>query len=370
MNNDMSQRKKIKRFGLLTAGGDCPGLNAVIRAVTKTALGRGLQVAGIEDGFAGLIYGRMKDLDWQSVSGILSHGGTILGSSNRDNPFRFPRKGPDGQIEFADVSDRVLDNIARARLDALVCVGGDGTMAMASKTIKLGVRVVGIPKTIDNDLAATDVTFGFDSALTTATEALDKLHTTAASHHRVMIMETMGRYAGWIALCSGMAGGGDVILLPEMPYDLAAVCRAVEERSVKGKRFSLVVASEGAKPRGGEMVVKKVVKESTDQLRLGGIGQKLADDIEERTGIESRVTVLGHLQRGGSPTAYDRILGTRFGVAAVELLDRGELDRMVALRGTEITSVPVSEVADKLRRVDPDSELVRAARSVGTSFGD
>ncbi len=366
----MSQSQKIKRFGLLTAGGDCPGLNAVIRAVTKTALGKGMQVVGIEDGFAGLIYGKMKELDWPAASGILSQGGTILGSSNRDNPFRFPRKGPDGQTEFVDVSDRVLDNIAQARLDALVCVGGDGTMAMASKTIKRGVRVVGIPKTIDNDLAATDVTFGFDSALTTATEALDKLHTTAASHHRVMIMETMGRYAGWIALYSGMAGGGDVILLPEMPYDLASVCRTVEGRSVKGKRFSLVVAAEGAKPCDGEMVVRKIIKESTDQLRLGGIGQKLADDIEERTGIECRVTVLGHLQRGGSPTAYDRILGTRYGVAAVELLEAGNLDRMVALKGTAITSVPIPEVVDKLRRVDPASELVRAARSVGTSFGD
>jgi 6-phosphofructokinase 1 len=312
----------------------------------------------------------MKELDWQSVSGILHVGGTILGSSNRDNPFRFPRKRPDGQAEFVDVSDRVLDNIAQARLEALVCVGGDGTMAMASQVIQRGVRVVGIPKTIDNDLAATDVTFGFDSSLTTATEALDKLHTTAASHHRVMIMETMGRYAGWIALYSGMAGGGDIILLPEMPYDLDSVCRTVEGRSVKGKRFSLVVAAEGAKPRDGEMVVRKVIKESTDQLRLGGIGQKLADDIEQRTGIECRVTVLGHLQRGGSPTAYDRILGTRFGVAAVELLAGGQLDRMVALKGTEIVSVPIAEVAGKLRRVDPESELVRAARSVGTSFGD
>lgn len=361
---------KVKRIGLLTAGGDCPGLNAVIRAVTKTALGQGLQVVGIEDGFAGLIYGRMKELDWNSVSSILGQGGTILGSSNRDNPFRFPRQGPDGQIEFVDVWDRVQDNISQARLEVLVCVGGDGTMAMAHQAVQRGAKVVGIPKTIDNDLAATDVTFGFDSALTTATEALDKLHTTAASHHRVMIMETMGRYAGWIALCSGMAGGGDVILLPEMPYDLDSVCRAVEERSLKGRRFSLVVVSEGAKPKGGEMVVKKVIRESTDQLRLGGIGQKLADDIEKRSGIECRVTVLGHLQRGGSPTAYDRILGTRYGVAAVELLVRGELDRMVALRGTEIVSVPVSEVAGKLRRVEPDSELVRAARSVGTSFGD
>ncbi len=360
----------IKRFGLLTAGGDCPGLNAVIRAVTKTALGQGLQVVGIEDGFAGLIYGKMKELDWNSVSGILGQGGTILGSSNRDNPFRFPRKGPDGQLEFVDVSDRVLDNIAQARLEALVCVGGDGTMAMAAKTQERGVKVVGIPKTIDNDLAATDVTFGFDSALTTATEALDKLHTTAASHHRVMIMETMGRYAGWIALMSGVAGGGDVILLPEIPYRIESICRTVEERSLKGRRFSLIVVAEGAKPQGGEMVVRQVVKESTDQLRLGGIGQKLADDIERRTGIECRVTVLGHLQRGGSPTAYDRILGTRYGVAAVELLRRGELDRMVALRGTEIVSVPISEVAGKLRRVEPDSELVRAARSVGTSFGD
>lgn len=366
----MSQGHRIKRFGLLTAGGDCPGLNAVIRAVTKSALSQGLEVVGIEDGFAGLIYGRMRDLDWNSVSSILSQGGTVLGSSNRDNPFRFPRKKPDGQIEFLDVSDRVLDNIAHAKLEALVCVGGDGTMAMAAQMVERGVRVMGVPKTIDNDLAATDVTFGFDSALTTATEALDKLHTTAASHHRVMIMETMGRYAGWIALHSGLAGGGDIILLPEMPYDLDSICRTVEQRNSRGKRFSLLVVAEGAKPRDGEMVVRKVIKESTDQLRLGGIGQKLADDIEERTGIECRVTVLGHLQRGGSPTAYDRILGTRFGVAAVEFLCQGQVNRMVALKGTEISSAPISEVAGKLRRVDPQSEIVKAARAVGTSFGD
>jgi len=362
---------KIKRIGLLTAGGDCPGLNAVIRAVTKTALNQyGMQVVGIEDGFAGLIYGKMKELSWGDVSGILSVGGTILGSSNRDNPFRFPRRKADGETEFVDVSDRVLDNFANAQLEALVAVGGDGTMAMAGQLMERGVKIVGIPKTIDNDLAATDVTFGFDTALTTATEALDKLHTTAQSHHRVMIMETMGRYAGWIALYAGIAGGGDIILIPELPYDTDRVCAKIQERNQRGRSFSIVVVSEGAKPKGGEMVVRKIIKESTDQVRLGGIGQKLADDIEERTHIECRVTVLGHLQRGGSPTAFDRILGTRFGVRAVDLLAQGQLNRMVALKGTSVDSVPLAEAVGKLRLVQPDSEVIMAAKAVGTEFGD
>ena len=362
---------KIKRIGLLTAGGDCPGLNAVIRAVTKTALNQyGMQVVGIEDGFAGLIYGKMKELSWGDVSGILSVGGTILGSSNRDNPFRFPRRKADGETEFVDVSDRVLDNFANVQLEALVAVGGDGTMAMAGQLMERGVKIVGIPKTIDNDLAATDVTFGFDTALTTATEALDKLHTTAQSHHRVMIMETMGRYAGWIALYAGIAGGGDIILIPELPYDTDRVCAKIQERNQRGRSFSIVVVSEGAKPKGGEMVVRKIIKESTDQVRLGGIGQKLADDIEERTHIECRVTVLGHLQRGGSPTAFDRILGTRFGVRAVDLLAQGQLNRMVALKGTSVDSVPLAEAVGKLRLVQPDSEVIMAAKAVGTEFGD
>jgi len=362
--------KKIRRIGLLTAGGDCPGLNAVIRAVTKAATGEhGMQVIGIEDGYAGLIEGRFKELTSFNVSGILQTGGTILGTSNRDNPFKYPVKNERGEVEFKDVFDRVRANFDKAHLEALVAVGGDGTMAMTAEMIKRGIPCVGVPKTIDNDLAATDVTFGFDTALTVACEGLDRLHTTASSHHRVMIMETMGRYAGWIALYAGVAGGGDIILLPELPFRLDKVCDKVMERHSKGKRFSLVVAAEGAKPEGGEMVVRKVIKESTDQLRLGGIGQQLADQIEERCGIECRVTVLGHLQRGGSPTAFDRILGTRFGVKAVELVAANQFGRMAALKGVHVESVTIAEAVGHLRRVEPDNEVIAAARMLGTSFG-
>ena len=362
---------KIKRIGLLTAGGDCPGLNAVIRAITKAAANDyNIEVVGIEDGYAGLIEGRMHQLKWNDVSGILHTGGTILGTSNRDNPFRYPIKKPGGELEFIDVFDKVSDNIRSNRLEAIVAVGGDGTMAITFQMMERGVKVIGIPKTIDNDLAATDVTFGFDTALVTATEALDKLHTTAMSHHRVMIMETMGRYAGWIALYSGVAGGGDIILIPEIPFKLDSICRTVQERGKKGKRFSIIVVAEGAKPEGGQMVVQKIIKESTDQVRLGGIGQQLAGQIEDSTGIECRVTVLGHLQRGGSPSAFDRILGTRFGVKAVELAANGQFGRMVALKGLAVESVPLEEAVSKLRLVSPDSEVIKAARSVGVCFGD
>jgi phosphofructokinase-like protein len=362
---------RIKRFGILTAGGDCPGLNAVIRAVAKTAIGDyGMQVIGIEDGYAGLIEGRYHELNWRNVSGILAEGGTILGTSNRDNPFRYAVKNAKGELEYQDVFDRVQKNFELARLEALVAIGGDGTMAITQLMIERGIKAVGIPKTIDNDLASTDVTFGFDSAVVTATEALDKLQSTAMSHHRVMIVETMGRYAGWIALYSGVAGGGDIILLPEVPYDINKVCQRLVERNQKGRRFSIVVVSEGAKPKGGEMVVRKIIKESTDPVRLGGIGQKLADDIEEQTGIDCRVTVLGHLQRGGSPTAFDRILGTRFGVKAVELLARGEFGQMAALKGLKVESVPIKEAVGQLRLVQPDSEVIKAAKSIGAVFGD
>jgi phosphofructokinase-like protein len=360
----------IKRFGILTAGGDCPGLNAVIRAVAKTAMGlHNMEVVGIEDGYAGLIHGRYRQLGWKEVSGILGEGGTILGTSNRDNPFKFPYKDEQGQLQFKDVFDQVQKHYKEAGLEALVAVGGDGTMAITQQAAERGLKVVGVPKTIDNDLAATDVTFGFDTAVVTATEALDKLQSTAASHHRVMVVETMGRYAGWIALYSGLAGGGDIILLPEIPYDLDKVCARVRERA-KTSRFSIVVVAEGAKPKGGEMVVRQVIKESTDQLRLGGIGQKLADDIERCTGIECRVTVLGHLQRGGSPSAFDRILGSRFGTKAVELLVEEKFGMMAALKGLKVEAVPIKEAVGQLRRVSPESEVIKTVKSVGAIVGD
>jgi phosphofructokinase-like protein len=360
-----------KKIGILTGGGDCPGLNAVIRGVAKACIGSyGMNVLGIEDGYEGLIERRVVPLGWENVSGILTVGGTILGTSNRANPFRWPVKRTKDAIEFADVSDGVVRYAAELGLDSVVAIGGDGTMSIAKGLAAKGVHIVGVPKTIDNDIWGTDVTFGFDTAVAIATDAVDRIHTTAMSHHRVMVIEVMGRYAGWLALHSGLAGGGDVILIPEIPYDLDKVCRVVVERSKRGRRFSIVVVSEGAKPVGGEMVVKQTVKDSTDPVRLGGIGQQLANRIEEFTGLESRVTVLGHLQRGGTPTAYDRVLATRFGVKAAELCSSGASGVMVALKGAEIIAVPLADVGDKTRLVTLDHPEVNAARRVGACLGD
>jgi 6-phosphofructokinase 1 len=360
-----------KKIGILTGGGDCPGLNAVIRGVAKACIGSyGMDVLGIEDGYEGLIERRVVPLGWENVSGILTIGGTILGTSNRANPFRWPVKRTKDAIEFADVSDGVVRYAAELGLDSVVAIGGDGTMSIAKGLAAKGVHIVGVPKTIDNDIWGTDVTFGFDTAVAIATDAVDRIHTTAMSHHRVMVIEVMGRYAGWLALHAGLAGGGDVILIPEIPYNIEKVCRAVVERSKKGRRFSIVVVSEGAKPVGGEMVVKQTVKDSTDPIRLGGIGNLVAKQIEECTRLESRVTVLGHLQRGGTPTAFDRVLATRFGVKAAELCSSGASGVMVALKGADIIAVPVADVGDKTRLVSLDHPLVNVARRVGTCLGD
>ncbi len=361
----------LRRIGVMTGGGDCPGLNAVIRAVVKSALTRHqVEVVGILDGYAGLVEGRTVPLGDADVSNILTRGGTILGTSNRADPFRYPERGADGSVTLADRSRDVLRVIERERLGGVVIVGGDGTLKGALQFAQLGVPLVGVPKTIDNDLSGTDITFGFDSALAVATDAVDRLHTTAESHDRVMVLEVMGRYAGWIALRSGIAGGGDVIVIPELPYDPAKICEAVRRRVARGKRFSIIVVAEGAAPRDGQMVVERVVAHSPDPIRLGGIGQAIAGLVEGVTGLESRVTVLGHLQRGGPPTPFDRWLATRFGVAAVDLLARGEVGRMVGLHGREIRSVPLAEALSEPRRVDPEGEEVRIARAVGTSFGD
>ncbi|MCL4514922.1 MAG: 6-phosphofructokinase [Firmicutes bacterium] len=362
--------KPIKRIGVLTGGGDCPGLNAVIRAVVKTAnYEYGMEVIGFEDGFGGLINNQARKLAAADVSGILPRGGTILGTSNRDNPFKYAVVR-DGQKVWADVSDRAFANAREHGIEALVVIGGDGSLSIAKEFYDKGFPTVGIPKTIDNDLSATDVTFGFDTALTTATEALDKLHTTAESHHRVMVLEVMGRYAGWIALESGIAGGADIILIPEIPFSLERVCEKINSRKAEGKKFNIVVVAEGAKPAGGEMVVRKVIADSPDPLRLGGIGNQVGNELEKLTGMETRVTVLGHLQRGGSPTAFDRILATRYGAAAVKLVAEGEFGQMVCLRTPNIEAVPLARAVKELRRVSPDSDLVMAARAVGTSFGD
>ncbi|HWP81601.1 MAG TPA: ATP-dependent 6-phosphofructokinase [Bacteroidota bacterium] len=360
----------LKRIGILTGGGDCPGLNAVIRSIAKPAIQYfGATVIGIEDGFEGLVEGRMRELTPADVAGIVNLGGTILGTSNKGDPFRYPVETPNG-IEVRDYSDLAIQNYRNWRLDALIAIGGDGTMHIVDKFTELGLNLIGVPKTIDNDLSSTDATFGYDSALTVATEAIDRLHTTASSHHRVMVVEVMGRYAGWIALGAGLAGGADVILIPEIPFKWEKVFEHVDKRSKRGKRFSIVCVAEGAKPAGGDIVVKEKDKKRTDPLRLGGIGELVAKRITEMTGLETRVTVLGHLQRGGSPTPYDRILAMKYGSMALQLASEGKFGHMVSLRGTDVVAVPVKDAIMKLRTVPPDSQLVFTARAVGTVFGD
>ncbi len=359
-----------RKIGVLTGGGDCPGLNAVIRAVTKSAIIRyDTEVYGILDGFKGLVENTYIQLDLKRVSGIGHTGGTILGSSNRDNPFHY-LTCQDGKEGYQDASDRAIENMRSLGLEGLIVIGGDGSLHIASHFCEKGINVVGVPKTIDNDLSATEVTFGFNTAVDTAAEALDRLHTTAESHHRVMILEVMGRYAGWISLYSGIAGGADVILIPEIPYRLEGIIEKIKHRYEQGKLFSIIVVAEGALPMGGEMVVQKLVPNSHDPVRLGGIGQKIAQDIESLSGIETRVTVLGHLQRGGYPIPYDRILSTRYGVAAVEAFMNKQFGSMVSLQGQKIITVPISEAVEKLKKVDPHSEIVNAARAIGISFGE
>jgi len=361
---------KVTRLGVLTGGGDCPGLNAVLRGLVKaSAFDHDMQVVGFVDGYAGLIKDHTRRLDSDAVSGILARGGTILGSSNKDNPFRVPTK-VNGETKFEDRSDEALRNFDRYGLDLLVVIGGDGSLTIANQLAEKGMPVIGIPKTIDNDLGATDVTFGFDTALSTACAALDKLHTTAESHHRIMVLEVMGRYAGWIALEAGLSGGGDIILIPEIPFRVESAVAAIKNRRFQGRYYTLIVIAEGAKDQSGDMHVAKVVEDSPDALRLGGIGAWLASELEKQLETEVRVTVLGHLQRGGTPSAFDRILGTRYGVHAAHCAAQGMRNVMVSLRGTSITEVPLAEAVQSLRRVDPNSEIVRVARSVGTRFGD
>ncbi len=360
----------IKRIGILTGGGDCPGLNAVIRAVTKCAIYRhGLEVFGIEDGFLGLVQNRIHRLEAADVSNILTLGGTILGTNNKCDPTRYPVK-TDGQVRIQDVTDRVMDHIEQRKIDALIVIGGDGTMTVASHFVKKGLNCIGVPKTIDNDLEGTDITFGFATARYVATMALDRIHTTAASHHRAMLVEVMGRHAGWIALHAGVASGADVILLPEIPFDIDKVCDAVTSRSRHGKRFSIICVSEGAKPVDGEQVVDRVDPTSADPIRLGGVSRVVGDQIEKRTGIETRTTVLGHVQRGGTPVPEDRVLATEFGHAAIRVLMEGKQSRLIAMKGRTVTDADLLIAADKQRLVSPDHPLVIAARDIGTSFGD
>ena len=361
---------KLRRIGILTGGGDCPGLNAVIRAVAKAAIGGGLEVVGIEDGYLGLIENRLRVLSYQDVSGILTRGGTILGSSNKANPAKYAVPDGAGGWKIRDVRDQVVENCGKAGLEALVVIGGDGTMSGAGDLVERGLAIVGVPKTIDNDLWGTEITFGHDTAVATATDALDKVHTTASSHHRVMVVELMGRYAGWLALHAGVASGADVILIPEIPFDMAKVAEKCIERDRGGKGFTIVAVGEGAAPAGGKQFVERIVENSPDPVRLGGVARFVAAQIERLSGLDCRSIVLGHIQRGGTPTARDRVLATGFGHHAFELLRRGRFGRVVVQKNGCVTSAAVADVAGKVRTIPPDYPLLAAARAVRTSFGD
>ena len=357
----------IKRIGVLTGGGDAPGLNAVIRAVVKASINAGIECVGLEDSFDGLIYPeRSRVLRPKDVTGILRIGGTILGTTNRGNPFVYPIETTDGPVDY---SDRVIENFKKMKLDALVVIGGDGTLAIAYEFFKRGVPLVGVPKTIDNDIAETTMTFGFDTAVEFATDAIDRLHTTAESHHRIMVAEVMGRYAGWIALYAGIGGGADVVLIPEIPFTFEKIVERLLERERFGARFSIVVVAEGAHEQNGK---RSIIEAGTADRaeRLGGMGEHVARELERMTGRESRHVVLGHLQRGGAPLAYDRVLATRFGSFAVELLLKGEYGMMTALHSPDIVAVPLQQIVGQTRVVPTGGDVVRTARNVGICFGD
>ena len=359
----------LKRIGILTGGGDCPGLNAVIRSVAKPAMSHfNATVIGIIDGFEGLVEGRHRELTPLDVTGIINLGGTILGTSNKGDPFHYP-VGTGSNVRIVDASGQAIEHYRNLRLDALVAIGGDGTQIIANKLFTMGLNILGVPKTIDNDLDATEITFGHDSARAVATEAIDRLQTTASAHHRVMVVETMGRYAGWIALGAGIAGGADMILIPEIPFSWDRVLEVVLRRS-KGAKFSIISVAEGAKPAGGGVTVKEMDKKRTDPVRLGGIGELVAKTVEQETGLETRVTVLGHVQRGGGPTPFDRILATQFGTTALQAASRGEFGVMASLQHNQVITVPLKDAVGRQRLVPQDSPLVFAARAVGTSFGD
>ncbi|KPK72155.1 MAG: 6-phosphofructokinase [Phycisphaerae bacterium SM23_30] len=356
------KRPKINTIGVMTGGGDCPGLNAVVRAVTKTAINKyDMTVVGILDGFLGLIEKHVRELRYADVSNILTEGGTILGTSNKANPSKYPMR-LNGKTCMRDVRENCARYAQEMGIDAIVAIGGDGTMSGAAGLAQMNMVFMGVPKTIDNDLVGTDITFGFNTAVVTATDALDKVHSTASSHHRVMVVEVMGRYAGWIALHAGVASGSDVILIPEIPYHLDLVCDFVKQRSRRGKRFSIITVAEGAKEKGGKMIIKKTIKDSPDPIRLGGIAHKIAYEIEQKTKLECRAVVLGHIQRGGAPSPFDRTLATSFGHYAVEQLMLGKRNRLVVRRRGELATVPLTQVAN-------NHPLIQAGKAVGTIFG-
>jgi phosphofructokinase-like protein len=359
----------IKKIGIVTGGGDCPGLNAVIRAVAKAAAKRGWEALGILGGYEGLLEPRrFLPLDYNALSGLLVRGGTILGTANRG---KFSAKVGHGETrrlpaELLDDTRRGMDALG---LSALVSIGGDGSLSIAQQMHEHGIPIVGVPKTIDNDLACTQWTFGFDSAVACATDALDRLHTTAESHNRVMVLEVMGRYAGWIALYAGVAGGADVILIPEIPFTFDSICAKIREREGLGKKFTLVVVAEGAREKGAGYTTS-AGQEANREARLGGIGAVVGAEIEKRTGKETRTCVLGHLQRGGSPTTFDRALCTMFGATAVDLIAAGDFGKMVAFTGGQVASVPISDAVGALKTVPPDGNQARIARALGVSLGD
>ena len=379
---------KVKKIAILTNGGDAPGLNAVIRAIVKTGRTYGVESYGYIEGYKGLLNNNYVKLDLQSnASGLLTKGGTIIGTSNNTNVFHYKVEKPDGTFEYQDLSDKCVQNIKDAGFDCIFTLGGDGTQKSSRDFSLKGVKTIGVPKTIDNDVAHTDMTFGYSTAVSIATEALDRLHTTAESHHRIMVLEVMGRYAGWLALESAIAGGADVALIPEIPYDINKVVEKIEERRNRGKEFTIIVASEGAMPKDGTMTVKKTYNDGSglDNVRLGGIGEKLANELEELTGMVARNTTLGYVQRGGTPCAYDRVLSTRYGTRAMELALQGIFNVLVTFKDGKMGYVPIEDVVgdnkvigaasgntkeSNIRKVPMDHDFIRIARDLGMCLGD
>lgn len=376
----------VKKVAIITNGGDAPGLNAVIRAIVKTAETNGIECYGYIEGYKGLLENNYVKLDTKTnASGLLHRGGTIIGTSNSTNVFNL-KVEENGKTVYKDMSQKCIDNIKQAGFDCIFTLGGDGTQKSGRDFSLRGVNVIGVPKTIDNDVAHTDVTFGYNTAVSVATEALDRLHTTAESHHRIMVLEVMGRYAGWIALESAIAGGADAALIPEIPYDINEVAKKVKQRQEEGKNFSIIVVSEGAKPKDGEIVVKKKLDDGKglDNIRLGGIGEKVASDLEELTGLVSRCTVLGYVQRGGTPTAYDRVLSTKYGVKAMQLAMEGKFNVLVTYKGGKLDCASLEEVVgnnkeigaasgntanSNIRKITMDDPLIKIAQSIGINLG-
>ena len=377
----------LKKVAIITNGGDCPGLNAVIRAIVKTAETNGVECYGYIEGYKGLYENNYIKLESNgSASGLLHRGGTIIGASNSTNLFNLKME-VDGQTVYKDVSDICIENVRQAGFDCIFTLGGDGTQKSARDFSLKGLNIIGVPKTIDNDVAHCEMTFGYNTAVSVAAEALDRLHSTAESHHRVMVLEVMGRYAGWIALESAIAGGADVALIPEIPYDINSVVEKINKRKAEGKKFSIVVVSEGAKPKDGEMVIKKTLNEGKglDNIRLGGIGEQLAEEIEAKTGMVSRNTVLGYVQRGGTPTAYDRVLSSKYGYKAMELALEGTFNVLVTLKDGRLGYVSLEEVVGNnkeigarsggtettnIKRIQMDDDLIKVARNLGICLGD